>query len=96
MLGMILFFVIGIAGVETKKLSWKPFVILGVLTIPAIALGIVTKAPALRALGESPDYLYEPTYIATACMIQWVIWSAVYLLGYGFGKWRRGRKQDDS
>lgn len=90
---LIVMLIIGYFGAKALTLRWPPFAVLAALTVPAVALKIVTTAPALERMGESTEELYDPVNIASTCVVQWVLWSVVYLIGFAIGKWRRRKAQ---
>lgn len=91
-MSLIILIIIGFAGSNAITLRWQAFAGLAGLTLPAMALKIVTSAPALERMGESTAFLHDPVYIASNCLISWGIWSTVYALGFWIGKWRRKKR----
>ena len=88
-MALIVLLIIGLVGAKAATLRWQPFALLAGLTLPAMALKIVTTASALERMGESAAGLYDPVNIATSFAVQWAIWSVVYLTGFGVGKFMR-------
>ncbi len=65
-------------GRMTDKISWKPFVILGIV---AGALAFVFPQP------DSPSFGFDLGG-------QWAVLAVLFTLGYYFGRWRDSGKQD--
>lgn len=94
-MGFIVLAIIGFIGSQAEKLRWQPFALIAALAIPGLWLKVMTSRSGLEALGDSTDHLSDPVFLASNWLFSAVLWSAIYLIGFGIGKLlRRGKSRN--
>ena len=92
-MGFIVLAMIGFIGSQAEKLRWQPFALIAALAIPLVWFKVLTSRSGLEALGESTGHLSDPVFFMSNWLINVLLWSVIYLIGFGIGKLlRRGRR----
>ena len=93
MLGIIVVGLLAAFGFKSERLSWRPFALIVVLSVIGVALKTSTMISNRTVLGEDASYLRDPLTFALNVAGTMAMYSAVYLVGFGVGKWRRRGRQ---
>lgn len=92
MLGLLFIIIAGVIGARTEKLGWKPFAGIAVFIVMLIPIQIALKSSAIERLGETTSGYWEPSALIGNWAVNFAIYSVSFLIGFGIGKWRRGKK----
>jgi hypothetical protein len=81
-----------IAGASSRRLSYRPFLLLLPVALGAYVVKALSVAQAWANMGEDGSWVWRPAVMAANIAFTYAIYGVFYLAGHAFGRWRRRRK----